>query len=302
MDERITTTQCVNTPPKRIAAVHDLSCFGRCALTVIIPTLSAMGHQVVPIPTALLSTHTGGFDRESLYFLDLTEQMHSISEHLFRIGVTFDAIYTGFLGSERQIEAVEDIIDRFASDTCPVIVDPVMGDDGVLYSTYNDAMVEGIKRLCHSADIITPNLTEACLLTGTEYRDTSAMDETTLADYADGICDSLVKLYGASVQSIIITGIHKGTDKVVTLVCSGGGRQSYEHTRLKRGYPGTGDIFASVLLGDYLVHGEIYGATKKACDFVAHTIGYTAAYSTPVREGVALETRLPLIVPHTDEA
>lgn len=301
MNERI-KAQCANTPPKRVAAIHDLSCFGRCALTVIIPTLSAMGHQVVPIPTALLSTHTGGFDRESLYFLDLTEQMHSISEHLFKIGVTFDAIYTGFLGSERQIVAVEDIIDRFACDTCPVIVDPVMGDDGVLYSTYNDALVEGIKRLCHSADIITPNLTEACLLTGTEYRDTSLMNEDAFAGYVDGICSSLVNIYGDTVQSIVVTGIHKGEDSVLTVVCSDGQRQSYEHSRLKKGYPGTGDIFASVLLGDYLVSGQIYSATKRACDFVADTIEYTASQPTPIREGVSLEPLLHLLGAHADEA
>lgn len=301
MDERITTPR-VNTPPKRVAAIHDLSCFGRCALTVIIPTLSAMGHQVVPIPTALLSTHTGGFDRESLYFLDLTEQMYSISEHLFNIGITFDAIYTGFLGSDRQIEAVEEIIDRFATDTCPVIVDPVMGDDGILYSTYSDALVEGIKRLCHSADVITPNLTEACLLTDTEYRDTSLMDENTLADYVDGICTSLVSIYGDTVQSIVVTGIHKGANSVLTVVCANGQRQSYEHLRLKKGYPGTGDIFASVLLGDYLVSGEIYGATRRACDFVADTIEYTASQPTPIREGVSLEPLLSSVMPRSDKA
>ena len=119
----------------RVASLHDLSCFGRCALTVVIPTLSAMGAQSVPIPTALLSTHTGGFT--DMYFEELTDRMADISEHLSAIEVEFDAIYTGFLGSARQIDLVSSFIDRFSREGCPVFVDPVMGDDGELYSTYN---------------------------------------------------------------------------------------------------------------------------------------------------------------------
>ena len=118
-------------------ALHDLSCFGKCALTVIIPTLSAMGVQTVPIPTAFLSTHTGGF--EGFYFEDLTDSMGKIADHLEEVGVKADAVYTGFLGSEKQISTVSDIIDRFGS---LVLVDPVMGDDGKLYSTYNEDMVK----------------------------------------------------------------------------------------------------------------------------------------------------------------
>ena len=151
---------------KKIAAIHDMSCFGRCALTVIIPLLSAMGHQVVPIPTALLSTHTGGF--EDPYFMDLSDQMLKIVEHFEQLGVKFDAIYSGFLGSARQIHIVEDIIDRFGGNG-PVLVDPVMGDDGKLYSTYTDELVRGMTQLCRKADIITPNLTEACFMLGKPY-------------------------------------------------------------------------------------------------------------------------------------
>ena len=124
--------------PRRVAALHDLSCFGRCALTVILPTLSVMGYQVVPIPTALLSTHTGGFT--DLHFRDLTADMERIASHFDTLGVTFDAIYPGFLGSAEQIETVCQFIDRFGrernGESPLVLVDPVMGDDGALYSTY----------------------------------------------------------------------------------------------------------------------------------------------------------------------
>ena len=137
-------------------ALHDLSCFGKCALTVIIPTLSAMGVQTVPIPTAFLSTHTGGF--EGFYFEDLTPAMDKIADHLQDVGVEADAVYTGFLGSEEQISTVMGIIDRFGKSDGEgnkplVLVDPVMGDDGRLYSTYNEEMVEGVKKLCEKADV-----------------------------------------------------------------------------------------------------------------------------------------------------
>ena len=136
---------------KRILAIHDLSCFGRCALTVVMPIISSMGHQVVPLPTALLSTHTGGFD--DLHFRDLTDDMEATVRHFERLGLTFDAIYSGFLGSARQIDIVSDIIRRFGqrpsrsggyAERVPVRVDPVMGDDGSLYSTYTDELVAGV--------------------------------------------------------------------------------------------------------------------------------------------------------------
>ena len=280
----------------RIAAIHDLSCFGRCALTVILPVLSVMGHQVVPVPTALLSTHTGGFERERLFFLDLTDEMKRISDHFYELGVCFDAIYSGFLGDERQIEAVESIIDRFSGKGCPVLIDPVMGDDGELYSTYNDELVEGMKRLCHRADIITPNLTEACLLTGVAYRDTSIMEDGELEAYIDSICSAIELAYADTRPQIVITGIHKGEREVVTVLCMPNGeRRKLKHRRLMRGYPGTGDIFASVLLGAYLKNKDICCAAEEACEFVARTIEYTMDHPTATREGVALEPLLPLL-------
>ena len=159
--------------PPKVAAIHDLSCFGRCALTVIIPTLSALGSQTVPIPTALLSTHTGGF--ENMFFADLSREMDEISNHFSSLGMEFDAVYSGFLGSEAQIGRVSSFIDKFAKKGAPILVDPVMGDDGVLYSTYTKELGMGMRQLVQKADIITPNYTEACFLTETEYRSTNGI-------------------------------------------------------------------------------------------------------------------------------
>ena len=150
---------------KRILTVQDISCFGQCSLTVALPILSACGAETVIIPSAVLSTHTGGFT--DMHFEDLEPSMHKIADHFDRLGLRFDAIYTGFLGSEAQIEIVEDFIRTFGKD-CTVMVDPVMGDNGKLYSIFNDEYVEAMRGLCGSADILIPNITEACFLAKVE--------------------------------------------------------------------------------------------------------------------------------------
>ncbi|MBQ9132176.1 MAG: bifunctional hydroxymethylpyrimidine kinase/phosphomethylpyrimidine kinase [Clostridia bacterium] len=197
-------------PPPRIAAIHDLSCFGRCALTVIIPTLSVMGYQTVPVPTALLSTHTGGFS--NLHFHDMTPHMEKITDHLASLPVTFRAIYSGFLGSAEQIDTVFHIIHRFGSSpdesgNLPLIlVDPVMGDDGEAYSTYTPALIRGMRTLCHEAHLLTPNLTEACFLTDTPYQNTATMSTKDALSFAHALLDGLEHSYHA--PQIVITGIH----------------------------------------------------------------------------------------------
>ena len=148
----------------RVAAIHDMSGFGRCSLTVAIPILSAMGVQCCPLPTAFLSTHTGGF--EGFTFLDMTDEMSKVADHWASLGLTFQAVYSGFLGSERQIGVVENFICRFRGPDTVVVVDPVMGDYGRVYQTYTAAMCSGMARLAELADVITPNLTEAALLLG----------------------------------------------------------------------------------------------------------------------------------------
>ena len=154
----------MSTP--RVTAIHDMSGFGRCSLTVALPILSAMGVQCCPLPTAFLSTHTGGF--EGFTFLDMTDEMPKIARHWKSLGLRFDAVYSGFLGSARQIGMVADFIRDFRGDGV-VVVDPVMGDGGAVYRTYTPEMCAGTARLAEQADVITPNLTEAALLLGIPY-------------------------------------------------------------------------------------------------------------------------------------
>lgn len=283
--------------PPRIAAIHDLSCFGRCALTVVMPTLSVMGYQTVPIPTALLSTHTGGFD--DLHFCDLTDHMEAISDHLSCLGVTFRAIYTGFLGNAMQIDTVSHFLDTFGeapdeSGQPPLIlIDPVMGDDGILYSTYTDELVAGMRRLSARAQMLTPNLTEACLLTETPYQNTREMTEEGATAFLSGL---LNKLSALTAGDIVITGAHLPSG----LLCNAGRTRDgvgFTVTRPHVGhaYPGTGEIFASVLLGACLGGASFPDACAQAADFVRTVIEGSAESDEPIRNGVALEDYLYLL-------
>lgn len=269
--------------PPKVAAIHDLSCFGRCALTVIIPTLSALGAQPVPIPTALLSTHTGGF--ENMFFADLSREMDEISSHFSTLGISFDAIYSGFLGSDAQIGRVSDFIDRFAKKDAPILVDPVMGDDGALYSTYTKELGEGMRHLVQKADIITPNYTEACFLTGTEYRPTDKMSRDEIVELANSLIKKLLR-FGQ--KKIAVTGF-ESADSVLTLGVDSDGIFTDERPKHSASYPGTGDVFASVLLGSILNGESFKDSVHKACGFTAEVIEYTMQFPTPHREGVMLE-------------
>ncbi len=273
---------------KKIAAIHDMSCFGRCALTVIIPLLSAMGQQVIPIPTALLSTHTGGFEKP--YFRDLSEDMVGIVDHMEQVGVKFDAIYSGFLGSERQIDIVEGIIDRFGGRG-PVLVDPVMGDDGKLYSTYTDELVRGMAHLCRRADIITPNLTEAHFLTGIDIPHLIP-DAAAATELSERLCRSMEAQLGVS--KIVITGIHFG-DQVGNAVLSDGDIHLISKPRLPRSFPGTGEVFTSTLLGHIVRGKSLPQAALAAQEFTYAVIKHSQDSPDRTRDGVLLEDCLGLL-------
>lgn len=280
-----------NKSIRRVAAIHDLSCFGRCALTVVIPVLSAMGIQVVPIPTALLSTHTGGF--EDMHFRSLTGDMSAISAHFARLDLHFDAIYTGFLGSAEQISTVSKIAERFGGEDCTVLVDPVMGDDGRLYSTYTDELAYGMRGLCRIADVITPNLTEACYLTGNEFPADGASDKEIDA-LATELCRELHGLFGCDV---VITGIEFDGSRIGCYYTHGENTRTYATDKVAASYPGTGDIFASVMLGKLLSGSSLDEAVHRAADFT-HLAVYRSLneYPAPLREGIALEPLLGELV------
>ena len=179
-------------PVRRVAAMHDLSCFGRGSLTTILPVLSVLGVQVLPLPTTLLSTHTGGF--EGFTFTDLTPELYKIADHWEKLGIRPDAIYTGFLSGAAQCDFIEDFITRFGGADVLTLIDPVMGDDGELYSQSTEALVDRMRELCRRADIIVPNLTEACLLCDVPYPDTAAMSPTALAACISALLDRLTAL------------------------------------------------------------------------------------------------------------
>ena len=273
---------------KKIAAIHDMSCLGRCALTVIIPILSADGVQVVPIPTALLSTHTGGFEHP--YFVDLSDEMQKIIEHFEVLDVKFDAIYSGFLGSARQIHIVEDIIDKFGGDG-PVLVDPVMGDDGKLYSTYTDELVRGMAQLCRKADIITPNLTEAHFLTGIDTSVTLS-DKNEAIELAQKLCFKMQSQLG--VDKIVITGIHFG-DEIGNAVFEDGIIDIISSPRLARSFPGTGEVFTSTLLGEIVRGKNLSDAAEFATQFTYEVIKHSQNSPEPTRNGVLLEECLGML-------
>lgn len=266
------------------AAIHDLSGFGRCSLTVVIPVLSAMGIQVIPMPTALLSTHTGGFNDFS--FLDLTEQMEQFTDHWAKLDLTFNSIYSGFLGSEDQVDTVIRFIDRFKRDDTIVLIDPVMGDNGTLYATITDGIHNKMKLLARHADILTPNITEAFFLLDMPVP-ANAYDET-------DVNDMLYRLSELGPDKVVITGIQIDNEYIGTASYnkSRGSPVLYNRKSIHKHYPGTGDIFASVLLGNMMKGMELTNAARIASDFVYDVISDTLQYGLPERNGVLLENNL----------
>lgn len=271
----------------RVAAIHDMSGFGRCSLTVAIPVLSAMGLQCCPLPTAFLSTHTGGF--QGFSFLDMTDEMPRAAEHWKTLDLGFECIYSGFLGSERQIQIVSDFIRDFREPNTVVVVDPVMGDHGKLYQTYTPAMCEGMVHLAEQADVIVPNLTEAALLLGVPYEE--------LPEGENGCREIVERLSLDGRRSVVLTGASTAPD-LTGAMCfdvKTGRTKSVQVRRIPREFYGTGDVFASVLSGA-LVRGQpLAVAVRQAVDFVRACAERTAEQNLPIREGVDFEPLLGLL-------
>ncbi len=274
----------------RVAAIHDLSGFGRCSLTVAIPVLSAMGLQCCPLPTAFLSTHTGGF--EGFTFLDMTDEMPRAARHWKSLGLDFQAVYSGFLGSARQISIVETFIRDFRRADTTVVVDPVMGDHGVLYQTYTEEMCAGMATLAKAADVITPNLTEAALLLGIPYQDLPAGE-----DGCRRIAEAL-SLDGR--RSVVLTGASTspGLTGAMCFDARSGRTSAVQTRRVDREFHGTGDVFASVLTGALVQGSSLEDAAAQAVEFVRACAQRTLAQQLPMREGVDFEPLLGLLTQH----
>ncbi|MBR3691385.1 MAG: pyridoxamine kinase [Clostridia bacterium] len=266
-------------PAPRAACIHDLSCFGRCSLTVALPVLSCMGICAVPLPAGIFSTHTGGFTDIAIENLD--GFLPKVIDQWKNIPLSFDAVYTGFLASAAQFDLVEEFLDIFGKNTL-MLVDPVMGDHGRLYSTYNEEMCRRAKRLACRADIITPNITEACILTGRPYTD----KPFSLAD-AEGLTRELSRI----APRCCITGIITEDGRYGSAAFDGEENRFEFHAvpRLSAQMHGAGDLFASVLLGYMLRGGDFLENVSKTMEFLHIVCAHTEAVGRPTREGLEFE-------------
>lgn len=250
---------------KKVLTIQDISCVGQCSLTVALPIISACGIETCVLPSAVLSTHTAGFSGYT--FRDLTDDMPGIKEHWLKENIRFDAIYTGYLGSTKQIEYVADIFRTVGGETCIRIVDPAMADNGKLYPGFDEAFVEAMKGLCKVADYVVPNITEACFLTGVEYKE----------EYDRAYIDMLLeKLVALGCKNIIFTGISYAPGKTGVVVYEQGVYAYYEHDKLANSCHGTGDIYASAFVGAFVRGKSAYDAAKIAADYAVDCIKVTA--------------------------
>ena len=249
---------------KRILTIEDISCVGQCSLTVALPILSACGQEACILPSAVLSTHTGGFTGFS--FRDLTEDIPAIRKHWEKENINFDYIYTGYLGSLLQIGYVKDIFAVFAKNGCKTIVDPAMGDHGKLYPLFDEAYAAAMAELCAQADIMIPNITEACFMTGHPYRE----------EYDEAYVDELLAKLGAMGKgTVVLTGVGYSPDSTGVVIYRNGQKWHYSHRQEPKSYHGTGDIFASAFVGAVAGGKSMEDAAAIAAEYVALCIRKT---------------------------
>lgn len=248
---------------KKILTIQDISCLGQCSLTVALPIISACGVECCVLPSAVLSTHTGGFT--GFTFRDLTEDMPLIKNHWMKENIKFDAIYTGYLGSKKQIDYVKDIMASVANENCVTVVDPAMADNGKLYTGFDAAFVEEMKKLCATADFILPNMTEAAFLTDTPYE--SNMDAEEI----------MKKLLALGCKNVVLKGVNPAdSSKMGILMHINGENHYYEHERLPNSCHGTGDVYASAFVGALMRGKSPEDAVKISANYVIECIKETA--------------------------
>jgi pyridoxine kinase len=271
---------------KRIVTIQDISCVGKCSLTVALPIISAMGVETAIVPTAVLSTHTMF---NNFTFRDLTDEIEPISAHWQKEGFKFDAIYTGYLGSFEQIKLVSDFFDTFKSEGNIIFVDPVMADNGKLYPAFDEAFAAEMAKLCSKADVIVPNLTEACFMTETPYNEN--YDEKYITD----LLNKLAKL-GA--KKVVITGVSfdEGKTGFIGMDSRTGEMFSYSHEKVDTSYHGTGDVFSSTAVGALMRGKSLPEALKVAADYTVECIKTTVKNGKIGWYGVDFEEVIPQLV------
>ena len=269
---------------KKILTIQDISCVGQCSLTVALPILSACGIETCVLPSAVLSTHTAGFSGYT--FRDLTEDMPAIKAHWQKENIKFDAIYTGYLGSTKQIDYVADIFDSNAKDGAVKIVDPAMAENGKLYYGCDMEFVEAMKGLCAKADYVVPNITEACFLTGIEYK--TEYDR----EYIDTLLGALTDI---GCKNIIFTGISYREGYTGVVVLENGVYSYYEHEKIAGGCHGTGDVYASAFVGSLMRGKNAYEAAVVAAEYTLECIRQTVKLDNHWY-GAAFELGIPKLI------
>lgn len=275
---------------KRILTIQDISCVGKCSITVALPVLSACGVETAILPSAVLSTHTYGF--KDFTFRDLTEDMPLIKEHWVKESIKFEAVYTGYLGSAKQIDYVIDIFNATLSENGVRIVDPAMADNGKLYTGFDMEFVQHMKKLCAQADYILPNLTEACLLTGTEYKE--QYDEQYITDIVN-------KLLALGCKNVVFTGVSYDNENTGVLIANKNETLYYKHKKLPDSYHGTGDIYASAFVGALMRGKSPYDAARIAADYIVECIIATRDIDDNRRYGTKFEPVLGKLIKSLEE-
>lgn len=253
----------------KVLTIQDFSCYGQCSLTVALPLLSALGHETVSLPTAVLSTHTSGF--KNFVVKDLTSSFDDILNHWKKEGLTFDCLYTGYLGTAQLVDYVKRIKNEFINKDKLLIVDPAMGDKGKLYPAFDMDYVNKMKELIKEADILLPNVTEAAYLTDSDYQE--HYDE-------EYIKTLLRKLKEKGCSKVILTDVSFKENKTGVYSLIDNKFDYYEHDKISQGFHGTGDIFASTFTGVYLKTNDIYKAIKVSADYVFRCIKNTSGDAT----------------------
>ena len=277
---------------KRIVTIQDISCFGKCSITVALPLISAMGIECAIIPTSVLSTHTGGFT--GFTFRDLSEDIPRISEHWKKYNLHFDCIYTGYLGSHSQIDHVLDFVKDFKKDGTLLFVDPAMGDWGRLYTGFDDDFPAHMAKLCAVADIVVPNITEATFILGEEYK--TSYDEKYVRSLLKRLCENGAK-------KAVISGISygNGTQGAVLYDSEADEFYSYFAEHIPVEYHGTGDTFASVFAGALTRGMDVKEALRLAVDFTVQCIKATMSEPDDHSYGTKFETCIPYLIKRIDE-
>ena len=275
---------------KRIAAIHDISGLGKCSLTVALPICSAAGIETAVIPTAVLSTHTGGFT--NFTFRDLTDDIIPIQAHWQKENIKFEAIYTGYLGSARQIELVKEAARLLRTEKTILICDPAMADHGKMYVGFDLEFAKNMLTLCTEADIIVPNITEAVLMLGEEYTEGPYKKE-----YIEGL---LSHLYAATKTKIVLTGVYFDNNKLGA-ACFDGEKVTYTlEDKIDATFHGTGDVFASALTSALVLGHDLPSAASIAAKFTCRSILHTIADDSERRYGVHFEKELPNLIKYLE--